>query len=99
MTFSERERVLALLRDTISTYEAPLARPWSGELPGSYRDKLMQNIVAFEIAIVRMEGKFKFSQNRPEEDAQKVIEELFRSNDAERRALAEMMQAELSDSK
>ena len=31
--FSEHERVVALLRETVSTYEAAFERPWPGDLP------------------------------------------------------------------
>jgi transcriptional regulator len=36
---------------------------------------MLQNIVGFEIAVVRLEGKFKLSQNRPAE-IERVIEAL-----------------------
>jgi transcriptional regulator len=58
------------------------------------RQPLIQGIVAFEIPISRIEGKFKFGQNRPPEDLQGVVEALSRSDDSESRSLAEMMRAE-----
>jgi len=92
--FSEHERVVALLRETISFYEAPSKQPWPGNLPDSFRDKHLQNIVAFEIPISRIEGKFKLGQNRPAADTQGVFDALSRSDDADSRALAKMMLAE-----
>jgi transcriptional regulator len=94
MIFSEHERVVALLRETISAYEASFKQPWPGDLPEDYRDKLIQNIVAFEIPISRIEGKFKLGQNRPAADTQGVFEALSRSDDAESRALARLMLTE-----
>jgi transcriptional regulator len=89
--FSEPERVVALLRETIATYEAALERPWSGELPEEYRDKLIQGIVAFEIPVSRIEGKFKLGQNRPAADLQGVYENLTQLGDADSLALAQLM--------
>ena len=91
---SEHERVVSLLRETVSTYESSFERPWPGNLPDDYRDKMMQNIVAFEIPISRIEGKFKLGQNRSAADAQGVFDALSRSEDADSRALAKMMVAE-----
>jgi transcriptional regulator len=91
---ADSQRVIALLDETIATYEAGLERPWPGNLPGEFRDKLAQGIVAFEIPVNRIEGKFKLGQNRSEADARGVHEALSRSSDADSRALAELMQAE-----
>jgi len=90
----EHERVVSLLRETVSAYESSFERPWPGNLPDEYRDKMMQNIVAFEIPISRIEGKFKLGQNRSAADTQGVFEALSRSEDADSRALAKMMLAE-----
>ena len=91
---SEHERVVALLRELVSTYEAAFEQPWPGDLPDEYRDKLMQGIVAFEIPITRIEGKFKLGQNRPAADVQGVFDVLSRADDADSRALAELMRAD-----
>jgi transcriptional regulator len=92
--FSEHERVVSLLRETVSTYEAPREQPWPGNLPDDFRDKLIKAIVAFEIPVARIEGKFKLGQNRPAADIQGVFDALSRSGDADSRALARMMLAE-----
>jgi len=92
--FSEHERVAALLRETVSFYEASFEHPWSGDLPEEFRDKLMQAIVAFEIPITRIEGKFKLGQNRSAADQQGVFDTLSRSGNAESEALARLMLTE-----
>jgi transcriptional regulator len=92
--FSEHDRVVSLLREMVSTYEASRQPPWPGTLPDDYRDKLIQGIVAFEIPLTRIEGKFKLGQNRPAADIQGVFDALSRSEDAESRAVARMMLAE-----
>jgi transcriptional regulator len=92
--FSEHERVVSLLRESVSTYETPREQPWPGTLPDDFRDKLIKAIVAFEIPVTRIEGKFKLGQNRPPADIQGVFEALFHSGDAESLAVARMMLAE-----
>ena len=90
----DRERVVALLSETISTYESARAQPWPGDLPEDYRDKLMQAIVAFEIPITRLEGKFKLGQNRSAADVKSVFDALSRSEDPGDRAIAQLMTTE-----
>jgi len=94
--FSDHERVVSLLRETVSAYESPFERPWPGSLPDDYRNKLIQNIVAFEIPVTRIEGKFKLGQNRSAADTQGVFDARSRSTDADSRALARMMLTECS---
>ncbi len=55
---------------------------------------MVQGIVAFEIPVSRIEGKFKFGQNRSDADVQGVIDALSHSEDADRHALARMMAEE-----
>ena len=92
--FSEHERVVSLLRESVSTYETPREQPWPGTLPDDFRDKLIKAIVAFQIPVTRIEGKFKLGQNRPAADIQGVFEALSRSGDAESLAVARMMLAD-----
>ena len=92
--FSDPGRVVALLEETVSRYESSLERPWPGILPEDYRDKLIRGIVAFEIPITRIEGKFKLGQNRAPEDVQGVFGALSNSDDADSRALARFMAGE-----
>jgi len=91
VVFSEHERVVSLLGEMVSTYESSFERPWPGDLPDDYRDKLMKGIVAFEIPVTRLEGKFKLGQNRSVADLQRVFEALSRSDDADSRAVARLM--------
>jgi len=57
-----------LLLRLSSTYEAPNPKPWKmSELPADYVATMLGSIVGFEIAVERLEGKFKLSQNRPAE--------------------------------
>lgn len=57
--------------------EGRRAAPWSvGDAPDAYIASQLKGIVGIEIAIDRLEGKFKASQNRPEADRMGVAEGL-----------------------
>jgi transcriptional regulator len=64
----------AQLAALTATHEAPQTQPWSmDEAPPDYIDTLMKAIVGIEIPIVRLEGKWKLSQNQPEQNRKGVI--------------------------
>jgi transcriptional regulator len=69
-------RIDGLLAALIQKYETPRERPWSGEMPDDYRRKMVRGIIAFEMPMARLEGKFKLSQNRPAADRENVIRHL-----------------------
>jgi transcriptional regulator len=72
-----------LLMRLSATYEAGNARPWKmSELPADYVATMLKAIVGFEIAVGRLEGKFKLSQNRPAE-ARRVAAALEARGEAE----------------
>ena len=79
-----------MLHDLVEFYESPRQDRWSGEMPVEFRDRLMQGIVGVEIEITRLEGKFKLSQNRPE-DAPGVMTALAASDYQTEREVARLM--------
>ena len=62
-----------------------------GSLPDRFVDGMLKGIVGLEIAVERLEGKHKLSQNRPAEDRQRVIDALRGSGRAGDLALADYM--------
>jgi len=90
----DHDRIAALLREMIQRHEAPRPDPWPGDLPEEYLGKMIQGIVAFEMPVLRVEGKFKLGQNRSAADLQGVHEALAKSPSAEDRAVAELMTRE-----
>ena len=58
----------------------------------AYIDTMLGGIVGFEIAIARIEGKFKLSQNRSAADRTRVIDALRATGHAHDAALADEMQ-------
>ncbi len=70
------ESLARLLDQLIATYETPLPNPWSGELPAEFKSRLMKAIIGIEIEVERLEGKFKFGQNRSLEDQRSMLANL-----------------------
>ena len=69
--------VRSLLEQLVGVNEAPLPEPWNiDHLSDKYLTGMMKGIVAFEMPLTRLEGKFKLSQNRPEADRRSAIEAL-----------------------
>jgi transcriptional regulator len=70
-------RVEGIVDRLVAIHESGLPRPWSaGEVPPEFKANLLRAIVGFEMVIDRIEGKFKFGQNRPLEDQTSTLEAL-----------------------
>ncbi len=81
--------VLGRLTDT---YESDATGNWSMDvLPAEFIDSQLKGIVAFEMPIERVEGKFKLSQNRQPEDREGAIKGLRQTGDAEAKEVARLM--------
>lgn len=83
-----------LIDKTIRKFEHGRTRPWTGELPADFKNKMFKAIVGFEISVTRIEGKFKLNQNRTPNDRRGVYEALSQSVQPEERQIAELMRTE-----
>lgn len=82
----------------VAHYEAGMARPWRlDSQPESYVEAMLKGIVAFEIPIARLEGKFKLNQNHPEGNRRGAIAGLQATGDPVAAAVAALMQAREED--
>src|SRR5262249_11633652 len=90
-----RDELLELLRRAVAFYEGPRPKPWSLDLQGERLDGLLRSIVGFRIEIARLEGKWKLSQNHPEERRRKVIQGLREQTDEDSQQIAAMMEQRL----
>ncbi|XAH23384.1 FMN-binding negative transcriptional regulator [Xylophilus sp. GW821-FHT01B05] len=73
-------------------FEAGRDAPWAmADAPRDYIDDMLTKIVGLEIAITRVEGKWKLSQNRTAADQQGVVAGLGASASAADREVAEVM--------
>ena len=65
----ERDWLLALVGTLTERNERERVAPWRvTDAPAAYLERMLRAIVGFEIAVGRLEGKFKASQNRTAED-------------------------------
>ena len=81
-----------LLEALSAKYEAGQDEPWSlGELDAKQKESLRRGIVAFALPVERIEGKFKLSQNRKDEDRAGVIRGLKAAGDPDSLATARLM--------
>jgi transcriptional regulator len=77
-----------------SRHESSRERPWAvSDAPEDYIARQLGAIVGVEIAITRLEGKWKMSQNRGAEDIDGVIAGLEASGDAAAREVAGIVRA------
>ena len=87
----EPDALLQILARLVEKAEARFERPWRLDPNDAWTRALTAGIVGFEIAIARIEGKFKLSQNRPVASQRKVVRTLGESPDAMDRELAALM--------
>jgi transcriptional regulator len=78
--FSSSEELQGVLHDLIDTFDPTYASQWA-TLDEAYRERMLRQIVGFEIEVTKVEGKFKLSQNRTREDQANVIASLEKAED------------------
>lgn len=88
----DNERLLELLTSTVNIYESNQPRPWRLEdQDQTFIQKLLGGIVGFEIALERLEGKWKLNQNQSPARRERVIAVLSQSNRYDDQQIAECM--------
>ncbi len=76
----------------VATYESEATGNWSMDaLPEEYLGNMLNGIVAFEMPIGRLEGKFKLNQKNSAADREGAIKGLRQSGDAEAEEVARLM--------
>jgi transcriptional regulator len=89
----EGEWLMAHLRQLTKIHEAGSPVPWQvGDAPADYIASQLKGIVGLEMAIERIEGKWKVSQNRPERDRDGVARGLAELNTTESRAMKALVE-------
>lgn len=90
------------LRDAVTDltemHESERAQPWAvTDAPVDFIDDQLPGIVGIEIAVTKVEGKAKLSQNRSEADRRGVVDGLAGESFAGAAEVAEAMRAGLED--
>lgn len=90
--FDDTDRLLALVAALTDRHEVGRRDPWSvADAPPDFLRAQAKGIVGFEIAIERLEGKRKLSQNRTSADRAGVVAGLAASPEPGDRAVAAAM--------
>ncbi len=78
--------------DLVDIYESDATGNWSmDDMPDDYASKMLKSIVAFEMPIDRLQGKFKLNQKNSAADRNGAIEGLKATGDAEAIEVARLM--------
>ncbi len=88
----DRATIEKMLGRLVEEHESDSETPWKMDLPVEYMQKMIGGIVAFEVQINRIQGKFKLSQNRPRVDRSNVIAALEQTGEDGAARLAALMQ-------
>ena len=84
---ADKQQVLAEL---ISQFDSSYLSQWNS-FDEQYRNRMLNHIVAFEIAVTRVEAKFKLSQNRTKAEQENVIQTLRDHSDPAISGVADLM--------
>jgi transcriptional regulator len=86
------------LTDLIAEYEGARARPWgAADMASDVFDKLARAIVAFEMPIETVQGKFKLGQNRSREDRSGMLAGLESEGTSDANLLAKFIREHLGE--
>lgn len=84
-----RRQLEALTADN----EAAFDSPWTlDDAPREFIDRLLEQIVGFELVITRLQGKWKVSQNQPQHNQASVVAGLKTSPQADAPAMATLVE-------
>jgi len=92
----DREWLRGLVTRLTNRFEAGRAAPWHvTDAPAAFIDKQLGAIVGIEIALTKLSGKWKVSQNRPHEDQEGVVKGLNERGDSDSSAIASWVKEKL----
>ena len=94
----DKDWLRALLRRLTDRHEAGNPAPWRmQDLPEPYLQRMLNGIVGLDIAVDRLEGKYKLSQNRPAGDRPRIVAALEARGDADALGVARLMRERAVD--
>jgi len=94
----EPEAILPILERLTHQHEAGQTHPWKiSDAPEDYIERMLNNIVAIELSIHRMEGKWKVSQNQPIQNRQTVVQGLLAQGGDESALMAQLVQKHVTE--
>jgi len=95
-TFEDPALLEQNVRALTALHETSFAKPWSvDDAPPDFVQSVLKGIIGIEIPIIRLEGKWKVSQNRPLADRAGVIRGLQALGDPESLEMANAIKQRL----
>ncbi|MDY7220905.1 FMN-binding negative transcriptional regulator [Halalkalibacterium halodurans] len=91
----DKHKVKEWIEKTVNVYEQTMNPPWEAVFDEPFMEGLLNGIVAFEIEVERMEGKWKLNQNHPIERQERVVKKLKSINEPNAQKMAELMEKEI----
>lgn len=88
------EDVFNLMERTIHNFEKDFYKQWKS-LDSNYVNGMLKAIIAFEIEVTKLEGKFKLSQNKTKNEQQNIISSLEKSDDSVQKELVKEMKKKI----
>jgi transcriptional regulator len=94
----DKEWLRGLVRRLTDRHEAGSPEPWRmQDLPERFLQGMLNGIVGFDIAVSRVEGKYKLSQNRPAADRPRIVAALEACGEADAVGVAQLMRERAAD--
>jgi transcriptional regulator len=85
---------MAHLNRLTNIHEVASPEPWHvGDAPEDYIDTMAKGIVGLEFSIIRLEGKWKVSQNRDQRDREGILKALDQLNTESSRSMKELVRS------
>ncbi len=78
-------------------YEAAQPKPWEADFSTACAGQMVKRIVAFEIEVTRLQGKWKLNQNHPEGLRRRVAEQLTTLGGDNDRQIAGLIHEDLNE--
>ncbi|MES2047930.1 MAG: FMN-binding negative transcriptional regulator, partial [Pseudomonadota bacterium] len=86
--------LLSLLHRLTDHHEGKQTTPWKiSDAPEDYIQKMLAAIIGIEIPLTKLSGKWKASQNRPEQDRLNIAAELRTNDEQNAQAMATLVAA------
>jgi len=88
----------AQLEAITTQHESSFSEPWAvTDAPHEFTERLIGNIVGFEMIITRLSGKWKVSQNQPQQNQASVVAGLKATGLQDSSAMAVLVDAAMKD--
>jgi transcriptional regulator len=89
--YSSPEDLQVVLHELMNTFEPSYAAQWA-RLDEKFRQNMLRQIVGFEIAVTKLEAKFKLGQNRSKQDQANMMASLGKAEDTAVSGVGKLMQ-------